>query len=51
MSDVAGVCSHEEFLAGEFQSLITGRFGNAILNDVVEAVWMSPQNPDHREKR
>jgi hypothetical protein len=51
MSDVAGVCSHEEFLAGEFQSLITERFGNAILNDVIVAVRMSPQNPDHVEKR
>lgn len=51
MSDNGGACSHQEFLKGEFQGLILERFGQEILDEVINAVKNTHQNPDHNQKR
>ncbi|NHI92924.1 MAG: hypothetical protein EAX96_10520 [Candidatus Lokiarchaeota archaeon] len=38
MSDIAGSCSHKEFLEGRFQNLILERFGEAVLKEALRAV-------------
>jgi len=45
MSDNAGTCSHEEFLEGEFQSMILNDFGEDVLNEVIKAVKKAPIYP------
>jgi hypothetical protein len=51
MSDIAGDCSHEEFLAGQFQGLIHDTFGPGVLKAVMYAVEHSYENTDHNKKR
>lgn len=51
MTDAAGSCSHESFLKGEFHGLILERFGQEVLDEVIQAVEHSHENDDHNEKR
>jgi hypothetical protein len=51
MSDNAGVCSHEEYLNGQFQGLIRDIFGSEILDQVTYAVLHTHENEDHNKHR
>jgi hypothetical protein len=42
-SDIAGECTHAEFLAGRFHGLIVDRFGPDVLQEVIRVV--NNQNP------
>jgi len=43
MTDNAGTCSHEEFLAGRFQDLILNSFGQKILNEIIDVVKLAKE--------
>ncbi|MBN1409216.1 MAG: hypothetical protein JW969_00130 [Spirochaetales bacterium] len=51
MSDIAGSCTHEEFLNGRFQGLVAERFGDEVLAEVILAVKSTGENPEHNKKR
>ena len=51
MSDIAGACSHKEFIEGRFHSLIVERFGEDVLDEVIFAVNNSYKNSEHNKHR
>ena len=51
MSDIAGACSHQKFLEGEYHGLIIERFGEDLLKEVIYAVENSHKNPEHNRNR
>nr|MDO8114590.1 hypothetical protein [Candidatus Sigynarchaeota archaeon] len=50
-TDIAGSCSHEEFLAGKFQDLVLERFGNQVLQEAIKVVQNAGDHEPFKERR
>lgn len=50
LSDNPGACSHEEFLTGKYHKEILEQFGQQVLDEVINAVIQSNDNPEFKAK-